>query len=72
MASSQRTPRLRARTAVVLAIIVLVAVWLVGTGNANVAASLLLASLWLFLAFRTGPRRPLPRLPRRDEAEEPG
>lgn len=55
MASSQRALRHRARGAVVIAVLVLLTVGLVGTGNAHIAASLLLASLWLFLAFRQRP-----------------
>jgi hypothetical protein len=75
MASSQRALRHRARGALVIVVLVLFAAGLVGSGKPHIAASLLLASLWLFLAFRHRPYRPLPSLSRKtvlhDEAEEP-
>jgi len=71
VSSSQRAPRRRLRAALVVAVLLLVAGGLVAVGHPNIAASLLLASLWLFLAFRRRPPKPLLRLPRRPrEADE--
>ncbi|MEY9214680.1 hypothetical protein NI17_018590 [Thermobifida halotolerans] len=68
MATSRRMPRHRARTALVLA--ALLAAGLVGTGYTNIALSLLLGLLWLFLAFRRRPRKPLPRPAQRPHQED--
>ena len=75
MATSRRTPRPRKRTALALAAAALLATGLVATGNANFAAGFRLTLLWLSLALRPRPQRPLIRERRRahraDGQEEP-